>query len=56
MRPRGETGDVDKHSYTMSECDGHCGLAALGKSCVGDCVVKLGFVGEQTLDRGQVRR
>ena len=50
MRPRGEAGDVDKPSYAMSECDGHCGLVSLGKSCVGHYVVKLGFVGQQTLD------
>mgnify|MGYP006996568516 CR=1 FL=1 len=56
MRPRGEAGDVDKPSYAMSERDGHCGLVSLGKSCVGHCVVKLGFVGQQTLDRGQVQR
>ena len=56
MRPRGEAGDVDKHSSALSECEGHCRLVSLGKSCVGDYVVKLGFVGEQTLHRGQVQR
>ena len=46
MRSRGKIGDVDKHSYTMSECDDHCGLVSPGKSCVGVRVAKLGLVGE----------
>lgn len=56
MRSRGKTGDGDKHSYTMSECGDHCGLVSPGKSCVGDRMAKLGLVGEETLDRGQVQR
>ena len=56
MRPGGEAGDVDEHSSALSECEGRCGSVSLGKSCAGDYVVQLGFVGDQTLHRGQVQR